>query len=29
MQITEIDISFVKPCNGLIGFASIVLDDQL
>ncbi len=29
MQVTEIDIAFVKPCAGLIAFANIVLDDQL
>ena len=29
MQVTEIDIAFVKPKNGLIAFASVVLDDQL
>ena len=29
MQITEVDIAFVKPKDGLIAFASVVLDDQL
>lgn len=29
MKITETEISFVKPHNGLIAFASVVLDDQL
>jgi DNA-binding cell septation regulator SpoVG len=29
MQVTEVDIVFVKPKNGLIAFASVVLDDQL
>jgi DNA-binding cell septation regulator SpoVG len=29
MQVTEVDIAFVKPKDGLIGFASIVVDDQL
>lgn len=29
MQVTEVDIAFVKPKNGLIAFASVVLDDQL
>jgi stage V sporulation protein G len=29
MQVTEIDIAFVKPKDGLIGFASLVVDDQL
>jgi len=29
MQVTEVDISFTKPRDGLIAFASVVLDDQL
>ena len=29
MQITEVDIAFVKPKDGLIAFASVVLDDKL
>ncbi len=29
MVVTEVDIAFVKPKDGLIGFASVVLDDQL
>jgi hypothetical protein len=29
MRVTEVDIAFVKPKNGLIAFASVVLDDQL
>ena len=29
MQITEVDIAFVKPKGGMIAFASVVLDDQL
>ena len=29
MKVTEVDIAFVKPKNGLVAFASIVLDDQL
>ena len=29
MQITEVEIAFVKPKDGLIAFASVVLDDQL
>jgi len=29
MEVTEVDVAFVKPRDGLIGFASIVLDDQL
>jgi stage V sporulation protein G len=28
MQVTEVDIVFVKPKDGLIAFASVVLDDQ-
>ena len=27
MQVTEVDIVFVKPKDGLIAFASVVLDD--
>ena len=29
MEVTEVDIAFVKPNNGLIAFASVVLADQL
>src|SRR5260221_11114589 len=29
MQVTEVDIAFVRPRDGLIAFASVVLDDQL
>ena len=29
MKVTEVDLSFVKPQNGLIAFASVVLGDQL
>jgi stage V sporulation protein G len=29
MQVTEVDITFVKPKDGVIAFASVVLDDQL
>ncbi len=29
MNVTEVEIAFVKPRNGLIAFASLVLDDQL
>lgn len=29
MQVTEVDIAFVKPKDGLIAFASVVLDDQI
>ena len=29
MQVTEVDITFVKPKDGLIAFASVVLADQL
>ena len=29
MKISEVNISFVKPCNGLVGFASLVIDDQI
>lgn len=29
MQVTEVNIDFVKPQNGLVGFASIVLNDAL
>jgi stage V sporulation protein G len=29
MQITEVDITFVKPKDGLIAFASVVVNDQL
>lgn len=28
MIITEVQINFVKPKNGLVGFASIVIDDS-
>ena len=29
MRVTEVDIAFVKPKDGLIAFASVVLDDEL
>lgn len=29
MKVTEVHIAFVKPNDGLIAFASVVLDDQL
>jgi len=29
MLVTEIDIAFVKPQNGLVAFASVVLNDEL
>ena len=29
MQVTEVELDFVKPRDGLIAFASVVLDDQL
>ncbi len=29
MRITEVDLAFVKPKDGLIAFASVVVDDQL
>lgn len=29
MNVTEVDIAFVKPKDGLVAFASVVLDDQL
>jgi len=29
MEVTEVDIAFVKPKDGLIAFASVVLDDEL
>ncbi len=29
MQVTEVDIAFVKSKDGLIAFASLVVDDQL
>jgi DNA-binding cell septation regulator SpoVG len=29
MKVTEVDIAFVKPKDGLIAFASVVLDDEL
>jgi DNA-binding cell septation regulator SpoVG len=29
MQITEIQIEFVKPNNGLVGFASLVVDGNI
>ncbi len=29
MKVTEVDIAFVKPREGLIAFASVVLDDEL
>jgi DNA-binding cell septation regulator SpoVG len=29
MQVTEVDIAFTKPSDGLVAFASVVLDDQV
>jgi stage V sporulation protein G len=29
MEVTEVQIAFVKPKDGLIAFASVVVDDQL
>ncbi len=29
MKITEVQISFIKPNNGIIAFASLVLNNQL
>lgn len=29
MKVTEVDIAFVKPKEGLIAFASVVLDDEI
>jgi DNA-binding cell septation regulator SpoVG len=29
MRVTEVDIAFVKPKDGLVAFASVVLDDQV
>jgi DNA-binding cell septation regulator SpoVG len=29
MRVTEVDIAFVKPKDGLIAFASVVLEDQI
>src|SRR5438874_12769826 len=29
MQVTEVEIVFVKPKDGMIGFASLVVDNQL
>lgn len=29
MDVTEVEISFVKPQGGLFAFASVVLDDQI
>lgn len=29
MKITEVDIQLVKPRNGLIGFASLVIDKSI
>lgn len=29
MQVTEVQIAFVKPHNGLFAFANVVLEDQL
>ncbi|MFH1653365.1 MAG: septation protein SpoVG family protein [Pseudomonadota bacterium] len=29
MKISEVNISFVKPCDGLVGFASLVIDGQI
>lgn len=29
MKISEVQIEFIKPCNGLIGFANLVIEDGL
>jgi stage V sporulation protein G len=29
MKITEVQIELIKPINGLVGFASLVIDDNL
>jgi stage V sporulation protein G len=29
MRISEVQIEFIKPCNGLIGFANLVFEDGL
>lgn len=29
MKISEVNIHFIKPNNGMIGFASLVLNDEL
>ncbi len=29
MQVTEVEIAFVKPKDGLVAFASVVLDDEV
>ena len=29
MDVTEVQIAFIKPKDGMIGFASVVLDDAL
>lgn len=29
MKISEVQIEFIKPCNGLIGFANLVFEDGL
>lgn len=29
MKISEINIQLIKPANGLVAFASVVLDDQI
>lgn len=29
MRVSEITISLIKPCNGLIGFATLVLDEAV
>jgi DNA-binding cell septation regulator SpoVG len=29
MHVTEVDITFVKPKDGLVAFVSVVLDDQI
>lgn len=29
MKISEIQINFIKPCDGLIGFASFVIDESI
>ena len=29
MRVTEVNVAFIKPRDGLIAFASVVLDDEL
>jgi len=29
MIVSEVNIQLIKPCDGLVGFASVVLDDQI